>query len=72
MGSNTSPLTLHPRSGSTRHLVTLAACVAGALVASVALPQQPAPVQSPKGPKGPVVPPGVGSKIAGVIRWPLA
>src|SRR5262245_5543021 len=67
MSIHTSPLTPHPRRGSVKRLVTLAACIAGALVASVALTQQPpqqpaqaqpAQAQPPKGKKGPPVPPG--------------
>src|SRR5262249_38226932 len=58
MGSKTSPLAPHSRRASARPLVMFAACATGALVASVALAQQPTPVQPPKGQQGPVVPPG--------------
>jgi 4-hydroxy-2-oxoheptanedioate aldolase len=66
MSSKTSGLTPLPRSGSVRRLLTLAVCIAGALVASVALTQQqpqpaqaqPTQAQPPKGQKGPPVTPG--------------
>ena len=62
MSSKTFPLTPHPRRGCARHLATLAASIAGALVTSVALtqqqPQQPAQAQPPKEQQGPAAAPG--------------
>src|SRR5919109_412597 len=71
MSINTSPFTPQPRRGSVRRLVTVATCIAGLLLASVALTQQqprqpsqaqpdrqPDKAQPPKGKKGPPVLPG--------------
>src|SRR5262245_51323383 len=60
MSIKTLHLTPHPRRGCARHLATLAACIAGALVTSFApapqQPQQTAQAQPPKEPQGPVAP----------------
>ena len=62
MSNKTPPLTPHTRRVSARHLVTLAVCIAGALVTSIALTQQqprlPAQAQPPKKQQSAVAVPG--------------